>query len=279
MRGWALAAVISLLVVSAPARAESCSQPRVIGAGNAVNGARVGLLVLPTGDGMQTDVSVEAQSEIAAMKTKLADFVSAYMACASSDTSAQAVTSGLLRAAHADAPPPNTSNKGGKPGDAANYGFDLSFKATRPAQNLIAITPAFQIECGEDTMLMIFARQGGAWREVLGVQSDPYKTVAGAWDFFDYAISPPDSAGHWFVVTKSIKPWCSSTWSEIDYAIWRPADGGAPKDDSARCGFNLVGKTTIMAVSKSAPATSICAFMRRASMPAFTIVSGSVAIR
>lgn len=35
-------------------------------------------------------------------------------------------------------------------------------------------------------------------------------------------VSPPDSTGRWFVVTKSIAPWCSSSWSGIRYTVLRP---------------------------------------------------------
>src|SRR5262249_29215074 len=53
----------------------------------------------------------------------------------------------------------------------------------------------------------------------------PYKEVSGAFGSFDFAISPADGARRWFVVAKSVKPWCSSTWSTIRYAALRPSPG------------------------------------------------------
>ncbi len=38
-----------------------------------------------------------------------------------------------------------------------------------------------------------------------------------------FAISRPDADGHWFVAVKHVAPWCSSTWSEIRYAVLRPS--------------------------------------------------------
>jgi hypothetical protein len=39
---------------------------------------------------------------------------------------------------------------------------------------------------------------------------------------FGYEVSPPDKAGKRFVVTRTVAGWCSSTWSTIRYALWRP---------------------------------------------------------
>jgi len=107
------------------------------------------------------------------------------------------------------------------------YGDDLTF-AVRAAAGIVSVVARFGIECGDDAMLMIFARRRRGWNEVLRSQSEPYSTVAGGWWSFDYAISPPDAAGKWFVVTKNIAPWCSSTWSEIRYAVLRP--GARPSE-------------------------------------------------
>src|SRR6185437_14856484 len=99
-----------------------------------------------------------------------------------------------------------------------------------PQPGLITVVARFGIECGDDAMLMIFERRGNAWVETLRTTGAPYETVAGGWGTFGYGISPRDRDGHWFVVTKNIAPWCSSTWSEIRYAVLRPgADARHPR--------------------------------------------------
>jgi hypothetical protein len=95
---------------------------------------------------------------------------------------------------------------------------------TTPEQKLIAVKAGFDIACGSDTMLLVFAPEGDSWKEVLRWQSQPYKTVAGAFEAFDYGISPSDESGNWYVVAHSIMPWCSSTWSSIRYAVLRPSE-------------------------------------------------------
>jgi hypothetical protein len=102
-------------------------------------------------------------------------------------------------------------------------------------------------------MLMIFERRRDGWVETLRTQSAPYKTVAGGWMAFDYGVSPRDRDGHWFVVTKNIAPWCSSTWSEIRYQVLRPgADANHPrtllsKSDSIWWGTDRTGELKVNA--------------------------------
>ena len=151
---------------------------------------------LPKAD-MATDVGAREAAAIALMKTRLRMYLAATAACGTEDPKA-------LQTMLAGAAP------------------KLDFTVRRFAPDLVAITASFPIQCGQDTMLSVF-RHG---REVLHAQSAPYKTIAGAWDMFGYEIAPPDKAGQWFAVTKTIAPWCSSTWSEIRYAVWRP--GRAP---------------------------------------------------
>jgi hypothetical protein len=75
--------------------------------------------------------------------------------------------------------------------------FELWFDVqTTPEQKLIAVKAGFDIACGSDTMLLVFAPEGDSWKEVLRWQSQPYKTVAGAFEAFDYGISPSDESGN-----------------------------------------------------------------------------------
>jgi hypothetical protein len=218
-----LVPVLVMALSPLAAQAQSCSQGDIKQAAAAMDAARSDLRALPLGDGMVSDESPRAQATIAAMKARIGIFVSAYMHCAPQAIAAKTAQSDLSRLGHAGGPEPERP-------DADYYGLQLGFEVRRAALGLVAVTTDFSVECGSDTVLAIFARRDGAWREVLRDQAAPYKTVAGAFDSFDYAISPPDATGHWFVVTTSVAPWCSSNWSMIRYAVLRPSpDAAAPR--------------------------------------------------
>ncbi len=214
MRGVAVLIVSALCLVlhaNAATAAAGCDKPGLDRAVAAVHQARADLLKLPIGDGTSTDETPAALRAIAAMKARLGDVVGAFLRCQAPGADPKAVLAALTHLA------------GATGGDKDyRYGSSVSFEVRRAAPNLLTVTADFQIVCSGDTMLMIFASDGG-WHEVLRVQSQPYKEVSGAYAFFEYGISPPDGAGRWFVVEKNILPWCSSTWSEIHYAVLRPS--------------------------------------------------------
>lgn len=195
----------------AAARQAACSKTAIVHGVEQAARVRERLLALPIGGEWQTDVSQDAQQAIAAMKARLGDFVTAHMRCASAAPDPDALERELSTLA-------DTSS------GADGYGHGLEFVVKQPEghSRLMAITAGFSIECGRDAMLFVFALDNGAWHEVLRWQSKPYRTVAGAFWSFDYAISPPDVQGHWFVATKFVSPWCSSTWSSITYSVLRP---------------------------------------------------------
>lgn len=201
-------------------RVQSCSEREIARAADALDVARNVLLAFPIGDGTETKVSPEVQRAIAAMKARLGDFIAAYMRCAPIERDAAAIEADLFRLGPAGDEVPPYSGR---------YGAQLKFavKQWRDHPRIIGIVPSFAIECGSDAMLFVFRDDGAAWREALRWHSPPYGQVSGAWWSFDYAISPVDEQDRWFVVAKSIAPWCSSTWSEIRYAALRPAHAGS----------------------------------------------------
>lgn len=203
--------------------ANDCSQEAVATTAAQVESARKDLLKLPIGDGLETDVSQAAQEEIKSLKDALGGFIDAYMGCVSAQPVPAQIEKDLSKRVHAFRLPPGPMSKDQIPPDFGKYGFELWFGAkTTSEQRLVAVTAGFSIECGSDTMLLIFAPDGDSWKEVLRWQSEPYKTVAAAFEAFDYGISPPDESGHWYVVAHNIMAWCSSTWSSIRYAVLRP---------------------------------------------------------
>jgi len=171
-----------------------------------------------------TAVTRTAQRGIATFKNRIAELADAYMACAAGDISLRAIASDFNRFAHGNGKPgPNSPVVG-------IYGDQLRFDVKRHGPNLVGIVATFDIACGDDAMLLIYRRDSDGWSPALRWQSGDYDTVGGGLWSFDYAVSPPDAAGRWFVAEKSVAPWCSSTWSEIRYAVLRPgATASTPK--------------------------------------------------
>ena len=205
------------------AQPNPCSQSQVTASARQVDSARNALLELPIGDGLETDVSPRAQEAVAAMKNRLAAFIDVYMKCAPPEPDAAKVQADLSALGHAYRMREGLISNSELPKDFGKYGFELWFDAKFvPKNRLFAITATFDIECGSDAMLLIYAPKGGSWEQALRWESKPYKDVSGAFWAFEYGISPPDDSGNWYAVTAHISPWCSSTWSSIHYSVLRP---------------------------------------------------------
>ena len=158
-------------------------------------------------------------------RVQIGKFVGAYMACVATQPDPARIQKELSDQAHAFRLPAGHLTNDQIPADFGKYGFELWFDVkTTPEQRLVAVTVGFDIACGSDTMLLIFSLEADSWKEVLRWQSQPYKTVAGAFEAFDYGISLPDESGNWYVVAHSIMPWCISTWSSIRYSVLRPSE-------------------------------------------------------
>jgi hypothetical protein len=78
------------------------------------------------------------------------------------------------------------------------------------------------IKCGTDSMLMLYRREAGRWRELMVRRSEPYSEVKGGWGDLRFAVSPADAQGRWFVATVSTTPWCTSAWQGMPYQLARP---------------------------------------------------------
>ncbi len=196
----ALAAIVFAIVAS-PALADPCSKPDVERTGAAVEAARTAILdSLPKRD-LDPRIPSRSRKAIAAMQHRLHAYLAAALGCS------------------ADAKALEKTLRWSTPG--------LRFEARSPREGLMAVTAGFDVGCGGDTVLAIFARRDGGWRDVLYAHSKPYKEVSGAWGAFDYAVSAPDEGGQWFVAAKTVAPWCSSTWSTIRYSVLRPGAAAA----------------------------------------------------
>lgn len=230
----ATAALALLFASLAQARASpsvTCSESEVSRTAARVDSARKHLLELPIGDGLQTNVSPLAQQATASMKSALRDFITAYFRCVSLQPDPARIKSDLSTLGHAFEMPRGQISKEKIPPDFGKFGFELSFQTRLfESPRLLGVTANLSIECGGDTVLIIFSPSTESWKEVLLWQKKRYATVAGGTLAFDYGISPPDDAGRWFLVTHDVAPWCSSTWSDIRYSVLRPtSDPDHPK--------------------------------------------------
>jgi hypothetical protein len=244
-----LIAVISACA-AAPRAGASCSQTEIAKTSTALDSARQTLLALPVADDTDTHISRPAQAAITAMKEALDHFAVAYMQCVStSKPDPQKIQTEISEKSHAATQPSPPAPAAAKPlavpietpADAApsatatatadvppattgKYGRELSFEVgtSADARRLVSIVAKFSIQCGTDAVFWIFTPEGRSWREALRWQGVPYSTVSGAYDAFDYSISPPDDTGNWFVVTKNLMPSCTPNLSEIRYALLRP---------------------------------------------------------
>ncbi|WP_386065648.1 hypothetical protein ACFJIW_13900 [Tahibacter sp. UC22_41] len=92
---------------------------------------------------------------------------------------------------------------------------------------LLSVVARFDVPCGEDALWQLYERRDAQWRPVLQWTGAAYDRIDSAWGSFQYAVSPRDADGHWFAAITHVRPWCSSTWSAIDYAIARPGTAAA----------------------------------------------------
>ncbi|MBV9827958.1 MAG: hypothetical protein JO001_20185 [Alphaproteobacteria bacterium] len=214
-----LSLTLPALIQAKDSAAAACSKPDIERAAQQVQEARRAMRALPTANDLSTDVPPEAQRAIAAMKTRLGALADAYMGCAGAAADPQRLQGELIDLARGTDPDTTDENRyGGR--------IDFSVRLNVGPQRLLSIVAEFSIQCGSDAVLLVFAPESEGWREALRWHSKDYPTVAGAFWSFDYAISPPDPTGAWFVVAKNLAPWCTSTWSSIRYSVLRPRPAG-----------------------------------------------------
>jgi hypothetical protein len=213
MRRWrtvlGLAAAL-LIGLAGGANAADCSRSAIDAAAARVEAARAAMAAVAV-DELDTDTPKAEQAAIAETKARLGELLDAFEACAPADQDIAATNAALARWA-----------KRSKDDAPQGYGQDLAFEAKAWNRDLVGIVATLGIECGDDASLFVFQRGPRGWREVLRYQAAAYDTVAGSFWSFDYAVSPPDAQGRWFVAAKTLAPWCSSTWTSIRYAVLRP---------------------------------------------------------
>jgi hypothetical protein len=181
-----------------------------------------------------TEVPPEAIKQIQQFKNSLNAALHSYFLCPPNlIPENQALERDLYARLAIPAPPPrdkqqtfNESDRGPWTGQYLNE-VTIKAKVVLDARKLIAIVTTFGIPYGEDAELDVFAPDSrGRWRPVIDLTSKPYNSIAGAFQAFDYKISPPNSKGDWFAVATHINPWPSSCWQSLFIDAVRPDDLG-----------------------------------------------------
>jgi len=126
----------------------------------------------------------------------------------------------MLTAKGGATPPDAPVNEEGKQ-------LDYAAKAVPGRPNWIAVIPTLAIECGSDSMVMLFERGRQGWHEMISRRSKPYRSISDAWEGLEYAVSPPDDKGRWYLAIASTTPWCMSVWRGLRYDLSRAGQRGA----------------------------------------------------
>lgn len=186
-------------------------------------------------DDVGTDVPEGAQRLIPQLKTALAQTAQAVVACHVGAIDPKMVEREIATLLHANPPqpPPNSVVMNGDPHYpewlSDEYSSNLLVTVTQPRPQLLSVQFQFHIECGYDTVWMLFEQQGSQWREKLLWQAPPYKEISGAFgDFFQYAILPPAAQKGLRVAIAHGHPWCSSRWSGFDMDVIKAEAGPSP---------------------------------------------------
>lgn len=163
---------------------------------------------------------------ISRLKPAVAELVDAHLRClpAGQAPDLPALAATLHAAANGDEED-NSSGSGDGNVDAAGDNMrTLRFEPAFIAEaGWLAVVAGTGIPCGSDAQLLLYAPRDGLWQRLLRWASADYARIDGAWEALQYRVSPRDAQGRRFVAVSHIRPWCSSTWSSIDYSVLRPA--------------------------------------------------------
>ena len=236
--------VLAVGLFGTSAEAAVCSKPDIAQAAAGVIAARQSLQAfrLSPPHELAPDPSIPpgAQTAIVTIKARLADLVAAYMRCAAPDIDPKTARRELGALVHASMPK-----------DVERYGDTLDVLVAQPDSHRMILNAGFNVKCANDDVTQVFALENGLWRERLRLAGGRYKDTAGATDGLEVKLSVADNDGRWFAVTKSVVPWCSSTWSGIKYSVLRPTDDPAKprvllnKDDFIWWGSDDFGRLQV----------------------------------
>jgi len=118
------------------------------------------------------------------------------------------------------------------------YGHNLNVNVNRPSgmAETLEIQFTFDIDCGSDSMLLVYGLHDGVWKKKLRWQSPPLKSISdGFGDFFVSAYLHDSSTSDsrdtkWRLVVAHGTSWCTSRFSDFKIDLLSPS----PDPDSPR---------------------------------------------
>jgi hypothetical protein len=225
-----LAGICTVFALADPLVAEEpCPSPVARQAGAEVKMAQARLRAIAVEE-MDTDVPEAAQAPMLALKSALLAAVDARLKCEKDVVDAGALEAGLNAQLGGDPEGPSTASGERTTGGA--YGSDLHFAVRRPEKpaGLLTVVATFDVECGRDTVLLVYRWDGWSWRRALSWQAERYDKVSGAFgDWFDFAVLQDGQAGEWLVAVVHGTPWCTSRVSGFAVDVLQPSRGGQPQ--------------------------------------------------
>ena len=224
------------LVLSASAlHAQTCTPNGTQEAATETLALQQKLLQAPIAD-MDTEVPAALQPILHDFKQSLSNAADLHIRCLDASlTDPAQIQSALASALHANRPPPGKPGAAPAPnsGSVRNvYGADLSVTVKPvPAQpGLVSIQLTYDVQCGTDSILLIYRRAASGWRRELDLSSPDLKTVADArGDFFLFTLVPGGSSYPYLLAVAYGSPWCSSRWSGFHLDLVAPATAGQPE--------------------------------------------------
>ena len=231
---------ILTMAFAAPCCAQNACSPAAIPAAGARVQAVIQELRKNHVDEMDEGVSPSISEQMTRLKETLGVASDAVLACEKSSVNEGELRKGLIRTLHANGPlpDPTVSISKGDPGyeeETGSYGHNLRVGVNRPtaAAGLLEIEFSVNIECGDDTMLLVYELQDGYWKQRLRWQSPPLKEISDAFgDFFVSTVVPsPIMSGKgdssWKLVVAHGTPWCTSRWSNFKMDLLEPGSSPA----------------------------------------------------
>ena len=162
--------------------------------------------------------SSERFEQFKAALTRVADLT---MACEATGTAPAALQKHLALMLHANRPQPPQKVSDGenmyKPEKGILAGdLRVRVKPALTSLRLLTVEFNFGLECGFDSILIVYEQTPEGWKDVLRWRSRNIEDVLQAFgDFFDYAVLPGDGGETWRVVALHGSPWCTSNMSEF----------------------------------------------------------------
>ncbi|HEV8335864.1 MAG TPA: hypothetical protein VGR67_05565 [Candidatus Polarisedimenticolia bacterium] len=107
------------------------------------------------------------------------------------------------------------------------YGYLLRVEvgSTGDDADLLVVSTALSVTCGDDSSLMLLRRGNAGWQPILVDEAPDYADIRGARGSLNWRASEPDSGKNRLIVIADIPPWCSSVLRPLRYRAYRVGGG------------------------------------------------------